>query len=139
MYTAVGTTFIAKDTKRILLNLRSEEVSYPNTWSFWGGKIEKGELPLDALRRELKEEMGFVPPMEKLNPLDTYQSKDNGFKYYTYVIVTPKEFIPTLNDESNGYAWIKIGHYPKPLHNGAKITLGNEKNIKKFYQILEQN
>ena len=138
MYTAVGTTFIAKDTKRILLNLRSEEVSYPNTWSFWGGKIEKGELPLDALRRELKEEMGFVPPMEKLNPLDTYQSKDNGFKYYTYVIVTPKEFIPTLNDESNGYAWIKIGHYPKPLHNGAKITLGKEKNIKNFNQILDQ-
>ena len=92
-----------------------------------------------SLRRYLKEEMGFVPPMEKLNPLDTYQSKDNGFKYYTYVIVTPKEFIPTLNDESNGYAWIKIGHYPKPLHNGAKITLGNEKNIKKFYQILDQN
>jgi len=139
MYTAVGTTFIAKDTKRILLNLRSEEVSYPNTWSFWGGKIEKGELPLDALRRELKEEMGFVPPMEKLNPLDTFQSKDNGFKYYTYVIVTPKEFIPTLNDESNGYAWVKIGHYPKPLHNGAKLTLNNEKNIKKFYKILDQN
>ena len=137
MYTAVGTTFIAKDTKRILLNLRSEEVSYPNTWSFWGGKIEKGELPLDALRRELKEEMGFVPPMEKLNPLDTYQSKDNGFKYYTYVIVTPKEFIPTLNDESNGYAWIKIGHYPKPLHNGARIILENKFNKKKIKQLVE--
>jgi len=139
MYTAVGTTFIAKDTKRILLNLRSEEVSYPNTWSFWGGKIEKNELPLDALRRELKEEMGFVPPMEKLNPLDTFQSKDNGFKYYTYVIVTPKEFIPTLNNESNGYSWVKIGHYPKPLHNGAKITLSSNDNIKKLYKILDQN
>ena len=68
MYKAVGTTFLARDTGRILLNLRSGKVKYPHTWSFWGGKIEKNEEVLDALRRELKEEMGFVPPMQKLNP-----------------------------------------------------------------------
>ena len=136
MYTAVGTTFVAQDTGRMLLNLRSRDVSYPHTWSFWGGKIEKGEQPLDALRRELKEEMGFVPPMEKLNPLDTFKSKDKGFIYYTYVIVTPTEFKPNLNRESSGYAWVDIGKYPKPLHNGAKITLSNKKNIRKLKKIL---
>ena len=136
MYTAVGTTFVAQDTGRMLLNLRSNDVSYPHTWSFWGGKIEKGEQPLDALRRELKEEMGFVPPMEKLNPLDTFKSKDKGFIYYTYVIVTPTEFKPNLNRESSGYAWVDIGKYPKPLHNGAKITLSNKKNIQKLKKIL---
>tara|TARA_B100001094_G_scaffold333364_1_gene411115 strand:- start:6227 stop:6652 length:426 start_codon:yes stop_codon:yes gene_type:complete len=136
MYTAVGTTFVAQDTGRMLLNLRSKDVSYPYTWSFWGGKIEKGEQPLDALRRELKEEMGFVPPMEKLNPLDTFKSKDKGFIYYTYVIVTPIEFKPNLNRESSGYAWVDIGRYPKPLHNGAKITLSNKKNIQKLKKIL---
>lgn len=136
MYTAVGTTFVAQDTGRMLLNLRSNDVSYPHTWSFWGGKIEKGEQPLDALRRELKEEMGFVPPMEKLNPLDTFKSKDKGFIYYTYVIVTPTEFKPNLNRESSGYAWVDVGKYPKPLHNGAKITLSNKKNIQKLKKIL---
>ena len=136
MYTAVGTTFVAQDTGRMLLNLRSNDVSYPHTWSFWGGKIEKGEQPLDALRRELKEEMGFVPPMEKLNPLDTFKSKDKGFIYYTYVIVTPTEFKPNLNRESSGYAWVDIGKYPKPLHNGAKITLSSKKNIQKLKKIL---
>lgn len=136
MYTAVGTTFVAQDTGRMLLNLRSRDVSYPHTWSFWGGKIEKGEQPLDALRRELKEEMGFVPPMEKLNPLDTFKSKDKGFIYYTYVIVTPTEFKPNLNRESSGYAWVDIGKYPKPLHNGAKITLSSKKNIQKLKKIL---
>ena len=132
MYKAVGTTFVAKDTKRMLLNLRSNNVSYPYTWSFWGGKIEKNEEPMDALRRELKEEIGFVPPIETLNPLDTYHSKDKSFTYYTYAIITPKEFIPTLNRESSGYAWHDIGQYPKPLHNGAKITLNYKKNIKKL-------
>ena len=50
MYKAVGTTFVAKNTKRMLLNLRSKNVSYPNTWSFWGGKIEKGEEALAFFR-----------------------------------------------------------------------------------------
>jgi|TARA_B100000073_G_C23658895_1_gene543692 8-oxo-dGTP pyrophosphatase MutT (NUDIX family) len=135
MYKAVGTTFVAKNTKRMLLNLRSKSVSYPHTWSFWGGKIEKGEQPIDALRRELTEEMGFVPQMEKLNPLDTYRSPDKGFIYYTYVIITPKEFIPTLNSESSGYAWIDIGKWPKPLHSGAKITLTSKKNISKIKKL----
>tara|TARA_E500000331_G_C16731399_1_gene486830 strand:- start:27 stop:446 length:420 start_codon:yes stop_codon:yes gene_type:complete len=136
MYKAVGTTFIVKSTNRMLLNLRSGKVSYPYTWSFWGGKIEKDEQPMDALRRELQEEMGFVPPIETLNPLDTYHSKDKSFTYYTYAIITPKEFVPTLNHESSGYAWIDIGQFPRPLHNGAKITLSNKKNIKKLKDLV---
>ena len=135
MYKAVGTTFVAKNTRRMLLNLRCKSVSYPNTWSFWGGKIEKGEQPIDALRRELTEEIGFVPAMEKLNPLDTYKSPDKGFIYYTYCIITPKEFIPTLNDESSGYAWVDIGRWPKHLHSGAKITLTSKKNIAKIKKL----
>jgi len=87
------------------------------------------------LRRELTEEIGFVPAMEKLNPLDTYKSPDKGFIYYTYCIITPKEFIPTLNDESSGYAWVDIGRWPKPLHSGAKITLTSKKNIAKIKKL----
>ncbi len=137
MYKAVGTTFLSQSTGRILLNLRSGKVKYPHTWSFWGGKMEKNEDPLDALRRELKEEMGFIPPMSELNPLDTYISKDKSFTYYTYVIVTPKEFIPTLNHESSGYAWVDIPKWPKPLHDGAKITLNNKKNISKLKKLFQ--
>jgi 8-oxo-dGTP pyrophosphatase MutT (NUDIX family) len=137
MYKAVGTTFLSKETGRILLNLRSGKVKYPHTWSFWGGKIEKNEEVLDALRRELKEEMGFVPPMQKLNPLDTYTSKDKTFIYYTFVILTDNEFIPTLNHESSGYAWVDIAKYPKPLHDGANVTLTNRKNISKLKQLLQ--
>ena len=129
MIQASGCCFLALDTGRIMLQQRSKKSSHPLTWSFWGGKIEKGEQPIDALRRELTEEIGFVPAMEKLNPLDTFKSPDNGFIYYTYVIITPKEFIPSLNDESSGYAWVDIGKWPKPLHSGAKITLNSKKNI----------
>lgn len=30
-------------------------------YGFWGGKIEEGETPKEAIKRELSEELGFVP------------------------------------------------------------------------------
>ena len=51
--------------------------------------------------------------------------------------MTPKEFVPTLNHESSGYAWVDIAKYPKPLHDGAKITLHNKKNINKLKKLYQ--
>ena len=37
------------------------EIAYPNLWSFFGGEIEPGETPWQALERELKEELEWRP------------------------------------------------------------------------------
>ena len=34
---------------------------FPGAWNFFGGHIEEGELPKDALIRELTEELGVIP------------------------------------------------------------------------------
>ncbi len=47
---------IFKDGK-ILCAQRGTEKSLPLLWEFPGGKIEEGEKPEDALKREIKEEM----------------------------------------------------------------------------------
>lgn len=44
---------------RVLLTQRSEGKHLPGTWEFPGGKCEAGETPQDALRRELREELGI--------------------------------------------------------------------------------
>ena len=67
------------------------------------------------------------------------QSKDKNFMYYSFVYVTDKEFIPTLNNESSGYAWVNIGNWPKPLHDGARNTLARNKGIDKLHTILNIN
>ena len=43
----------------ILICQRTRHQSMPLKWEFPGGKIEFGEQPRDALRRELEEELGI--------------------------------------------------------------------------------
>ncbi|MFQ5539896.1 MAG: (deoxy)nucleoside triphosphate pyrophosphohydrolase [Candidatus Binatia bacterium] len=44
---------------RLLVCQRKERDSFPLKWEFPGGKVERGEGPLGALRRELREELGI--------------------------------------------------------------------------------
>jgi 8-oxo-dGTP diphosphatase len=54
----VVAALIVKDGK-ILACQRTRHQSMPLKWEFPGGKIEEGEQPRDALRRELDEELGI--------------------------------------------------------------------------------
>lgn len=47
------------DGPSILVCQRTRHQSMPLKWEFPGGKIEPGEQPRDALRRELEEELGI--------------------------------------------------------------------------------
>ena len=49
---------------KFLMQLRDDipGIIYPGCWGFFGGHIEEGETPEVALKRELQEEIGYVPP-----------------------------------------------------------------------------
>ena len=45
---------------RLLACQRHEKSAFPLKWEFPGGKVETGESDAEALRRELKEELGIA-------------------------------------------------------------------------------
>jgi 8-oxo-dGTP diphosphatase len=49
---------------RFLLQLRDDfpHIIYPGVWGFFGGHIEPGESTDAGIRRELMEEISYVPP-----------------------------------------------------------------------------
>ncbi len=54
----VVAALIVKNGK-VLVCQRTRHQTMPLKWEFPGGKIERGEQPRDALRRELDEELGI--------------------------------------------------------------------------------
>ncbi len=50
--------------KGFLMQLRDNipNIIYPGYWAFFGGHLDPGETPEDALKRELLEEISYTPP-----------------------------------------------------------------------------
>jgi 8-oxo-dGTP pyrophosphatase MutT (NUDIX family) len=130
-----GGIFLAKDTRRYLFWLRTQGKT-AGTWGLVGGKKEPSDnTAYDALTREIEEEVGETPAIKKIIPLELFISNDQHFQYNTYVLLVDREFMPTLNEEHNGYAWCELGAWPKPLHRGVRTSLTN-RIIKTKLEIL---
>lgn len=138
MISASGCIFIAQNTKRILMQQRSNDVKYPGTWAFFGGKSEGDERPVETLLREIQEEIGALPAYEKVIPVSSFTSNDKKFVYHTFAVIVKKEFIPDLNSESSGYAWVDISNTPQPLHPGVLSQINNKFFLKKIKTIQQQ-
>ena len=140
MLKAAGACIIAKDTKRILLQQRSKDVSYPRNWGLFGGKVEEKENVSQGLLRELNEEINLDPieDIVKVYPLDQYHSRDKTFSYYTFIVIVEKEFVPILNSETGGYTWVHYDYIPKPLHPGTRRTLFSKNKLKQIRTIISE-
>ena len=131
-----GALFYTLDTQRFLFLHRTQS-RQADVWGLVGGTNESEEIPYQALMREIKEEIGECPPIVKSIPLETFVSNDEKFNFHTYLCVVKEEFIPKLNGEHNGYAWVSFGKWPKPLHQGLRNTLQSKSNLTKLQTVFQ--
>lgn len=135
MIISAGALFKSEKTNRFFFVLRSHDTSYPCKWSLCGGKIHADEHILQGLSREITEEIGFMPTIKKWFPFNFFVSNDKKFNYHSIFVLTEDEFIPKLNHENDGYAWVDIDHPPYPLHPRLKDVLSSKiliESLKKF-------
>lgn len=140
---AAGIMFLDPDGN--VLFLRRAGVDQTGTWAFPGGHIEEGETADQAAVREVKEETDFtVDPhalrthARRIKPVlsdvvtDVDQPLDAGpatlpppplVDFTTFLMQVPEQFVPTLNEEHDGYVWAKVQEPPSPLHPGCRIAL----------------
>lgn len=128
----VGALIYAKNTQRYLFLLRTLG-SWPMTWGLAGGKINAEESVAEGLIREIQEELGGNIVKPKFVPLEMFTSNNEQFVYHTFFVAVDYEFIPELNQEHLGYAWLPLSAAPKPLHPGVNRTLNSDDIVKKIH------
>lgn len=131
MSISAGIFFYSKNTHRYLFLLRTDKTA---SWSIPGGKIDKDETLLSGLQRECLEEISFDITNLKLIPIQKFVN--NNFVYNTFFCKLDNEFIPILNNEHCGYAWVVKDQYPKPLHPGLFSTI-NFDLVKEKLKMIE--
>jgi len=71
-------TALMRRNGQVLLGLRPKGESLAGSWEFPGGKIDQGENPEQALKRELKEELDIDAEVAGLRLVQTHSYGERG-------------------------------------------------------------
>jgi 8-oxo-dGTP diphosphatase len=85
-YLGGASAFIIHKDKILLFHRDNfDTIAYPDCWALPGGKIEKGETPLEAVRRELEEEVSYAPQSLKYIGKIVLSPTHTGYFYMAFV------------------------------------------------------
>ena len=116
VHVAVGV--ILGDDRNVLVTRRPDHAHLGGLWEFPGGKLKAGETVLEALARELREELGIVP--RRSEPLLEVQH-DYGDKEVLLDVHLVTSFTGApAGLEGQPLAWLgvaELGEYEFPAAN----------------------
>ena len=111
---------------RVLLSQRPSGKSMAGLWEFPGGKVENGEVPEEALIRELKEELGIDTWSSCLAPLSFASYSYEDFHLLMPVFVCRKWVGSPAPMEGQALKWVnrdKLKDYPMPPADTPMIAV----------------
>lgn len=107
----------------ILIQKRKKGTHLAGFWEFPGGKTKKGEDLLQALKREIKEEINYLPPNPKHLKTLTHHYPDRSINlvFYKQEALNPK----VSNSENQIIKWVH-----KSTLNNIRMPDGNQSIVK---------
>ncbi len=117
---------ILSSGSRVLLVQRPDDGPLPGLWQFPGGKVEFGEHPWDALRREIREELGLRIARGPLFGLYSYVYDMEGQRVH-YVLAAYRVRIPRVKvKEKEGLRWVSLEDLHRwPVVPGSKSIVAD--------------
>jgi 8-oxo-dGTP diphosphatase len=99
----------------------------PGYWEVPGGKVEPGEDPLDAARRELEEETGILPPPRELwTDCGSHPSGDHEgpvLEFRVFLAPAPPRCVPVPR-ESAQVRWVGPDEFARLRWPPANAPIG---------------
>jgi len=127
-YIGVGVAAVILNEKNeVLLQLRGPKAKNERgLWKLPGGAIEYGEKAEEALKRELKEELGIeIKIIKQIFCLDDILKEENQHWLVPFYLCRIKKRIPKIlePEKTTKIAWFSLKNLPKNLAFGTKEAL----------------
>jgi lipopolysaccharide heptosyltransferase III len=103
---------IIKDKDKFLVIKRKDEQIHSGKWMFPGGILEEGETFEEALKREIKEEVGLeIKEIVKEISNYKYPRPDNKITLGKSYLVSIDNDKVTINEEIEDYKWVTLEEF----------------------------
>lgn len=118
----VGVLIKCTSTGRLFM-LQRGSAPHKGSWGLISGGVEEGEDPLEALKREVNEELSIDPNIIQYRLAWKEKTTSTGVEFFYYVGFTNKEFIAKLDHENLDYKWASIDELPSPLFPNLDLKI----------------
>jgi mutator protein MutT len=101
--TGISTAALIRRGNRILLVRRGEGGDLGGCWELPGGKTDPGERPEEALKRELREELGVEAVVGPAVGRAEFDHRGRRFTLIGYEVALAEQEIELIEHEASGY------------------------------------
>jgi 8-oxo-dGTP diphosphatase len=126
--------------QHVLIAKRSNEKDHGGQWEFPGGKLESGESSLEALKRELYEELGIEVTLADFKGKIFHQYPQKAINFYIYEVLTFKGDLKPLDGQLD-IRWVALNEiqtYDFPEANQKFINVLFDQKANKPTEFLDR-